>query len=98
MRYAVASALLLAVSLPAWSENGLVTWLHPQKDGRSAAEAAQTEVRVSVRTAEGVEVTDAASLKAAGDVKFLISVTGFPAGTYPVFLRYFPQPRLLLRC
>ena len=98
------------VSASVWAEIGLVTWLQPQADGRLATQSACPGVAVSLRAADGTLVSDAAGLaaagwhgvdgglwetpKRAGGGKLLITVTGLPAGTHQVFLRYFAQARL----
>ncbi len=101
---------MLAAALPAWGDIGLVTWLHPQVDGRFALESAVRGVEVRVATADGTPVVDAETLRAAGwewsgdgfwqtprragGGKLLITVSGLPAGTHQVYLRYFTQPRI----
>jgi hypothetical protein len=96
-------------SLAAWGQVGLVTWLHPQPEGRLAVESAVPGVTTQIRTADGSEITDSASLasagwEAAGDGfwqtphragggKLRITASGLPSGTQRVYLRYFTQPR-----
>jgi hypothetical protein len=106
----VMTVVFCVVSASAWAEIGLVTWLQPQADGRLAAQSACPGVAVSLRAADGTLIPDAAGLaaagwhgvdgglwetpKRAGGGKLLIAVTGLPAGTHQVFLRYFSQARL----
>jgi len=103
-------ALLCVVTLPCWGEMGLVTWLHPQEDGRLAVESAHRGVEARVQGAEGAKIADAAGLEAAGwegadggfwqtparsgGGRLRVTVTGLPAGTHQVFVRYFSQPRV----
>lgn len=110
MNFAVASAIMFAFALPAWSEIGMVTWLHPREDGRFAVESAHEGVQVRVQGEGGEEIASPAGLreagwewsgdgfwqtpKRAGGGRLLIEVTGLPAGTHQVYLRYFTQPRL----
>jgi len=110
MRGIIVVLLVYALILPAWGEIGLVTWLHPQQEGRLAVESAYDGVQVRVRTEDGTEITDAAAVRAAGwewaeggfwrtpkragGDKLLVTVTGLPAGAHQVFLRYFSQPRV----
>lgn len=107
MIHATLGILMVAVALPAWGEIGLITWLHPQADGRFAVESAVEGVEVRVTTADGTPVTDAKSLKAAGwewsgdgfwqtprragGDKLVITASGLPSGTHQVYLRYFTQ-------
>ncbi len=104
------TVVFCVVSASAWAEIGLVTWLQPQVDAGLAVQSATPGVAVSLRAAEGALVSDAAGLaaagwqpaddglwetpKRAGGGKLLITVTGLPAGTHQVFLRYFSQARL----
>ena len=109
MRLATAAAVMCAVALPCWGGIGLVTWLHPQEDGRLGVESAYEGVQVKVQAADGAEIKDAAALKdagwewstdglwqtprRAGGGRLRITITGLPAGAHQVFLRYFSQPR-----
>lgn len=106
----VTPVLLWVVTLPAGAEIGLVTWLHPQADGRFAVESACPGVTARLENAEGIPITDLAGLQAAGwewaaggfwqtprragGQKLRIVVEGLTAGTHQVFLRYFSQARL----
>lgn len=110
MRLPVIGVLLCAVAVPATAEVGLVTWLHPQRGGRLAVESAQPGVAARVRSAEGAEIAEATTLQAAGwewsgdgfwqtpkragGGKLLFAVTGLPAGTHQVWLRYFSERRV----
>lgn len=110
MRLLIVLTLLCAVTLPAAAEIGLITWLHPQKDGRFAVESGYKGVEVQVQGTDGTEVTDAAGLgaigwewsgdgfwqtpKRAGGGKLRLTVTGLPPGVHRIFLQYFSQPRL----
>jgi len=101
---------LLLLSVSAGAEIGLVTWLHPQADGRLSVESAAAGVEVRVATADGSAVESAEALKTAGwewsgdgfwqtprragGGKLLITASGLPAGTHQVYLRYFTQERL----
>ena len=92
------------------AEIGLVTWLHPQADGRLGPQSASAGVTVCLQAADGTVVSDAAGLaaagwqyvdgglwetpKRAGGGRLQITVTGLQAGTHQVYVRYFSQARL----
>lgn len=110
MRHAAVVILILAARLPVAAEVGLVTWLHPQADGRFAVESAVPGVAVRLQAADGNEISDAAGLKTAGwewsgdgfwqtprragGAKLRMTVRGLPPGIHQVYLRYFTQPRV----